>query len=435
MTDKHIPFAREVNEADLFTKYEKQAIAMVREYPLKSTLHSLSFLGGTPHLPVAQAWPRKSTGEPLHFIAQIDCSALPKTEPDSPSLPDEGALFFFADMSDGSGWYDDEYSHDNTPENWRVLYSSTLTKAPVSAPSDLSIIGGEYSPFLNNRTLRPGETFNTYYKWRLFPRLIKDYPLWYGFEGWWELETDVEAQIKRVSDLIKAQYLHFTDITTTASTLNNSPHYNTPHFIASKFDETFLFPDIGDEIFPYVYLMVEDYARFTSYLIDYRMSKNSLDPLLSAKVGELKSQLEAWILWAQSRGIYNAVSHADKQTFQNNLFEYAKACPLELQKILNAGLSYSWWNTFCHIGDSQTLTDNIPPEILALQRGNVRHQMLGYTPHADHITHDFNCEILFSIQSDDLAMMQFGDLDRLEFRIRPEDLKSRSFDKAYAVIG
>jgi len=72
---------------------------------------SLSRLGGRPTLPPEIDWPRHGqAGTPLHFLAQIDLSALPPTPlhgaPDAPTLPRSGLLFFFADLEEEMGWGD-----------------------------------------------------------------------------------------------------------------------------------------------------------------------------------------------------------------------------------------------------------------------------------------------------------------------------------------
>jgi uncharacterized protein YwqG len=62
-----------------------------------------SKLGGLPWLPDGMPWPRHAkTGEPLHFLAQIDLGGLPKTPlagaRRAERLPESGLLLFFADI-------------------------------------------------------------------------------------------------------------------------------------------------------------------------------------------------------------------------------------------------------------------------------------------------------------------------------------------------
>jgi Domain of unknown function (DUF1963) len=70
---------------------------------------SLSKLGGRPTLPPDIEWPRHGqAGTPLHSLAQIDLSTLPRTPlqnaPEEPTFPKRGLLFFFADMVEEMLW-------------------------------------------------------------------------------------------------------------------------------------------------------------------------------------------------------------------------------------------------------------------------------------------------------------------------------------------
>ncbi|MEO1703505.1 MAG: YwqG family protein [Pseudomonadota bacterium] len=95
-----------------------------------------SFLGGLPQLHPDQEWPKAPEGTPLHFLAQIDCSQLPKF-PQNP-LPETGTLFFFGKVDEEQIW--------DPPGRWsfkpagtsRVLYTD---RAPSTedrtAPTNL----------------------------------------------------------------------------------------------------------------------------------------------------------------------------------------------------------------------------------------------------------------------------------------------------------
>ena len=67
--------------------------------PLVAETDYRSWLGGAPRLPDPFNWPQRD-GKPLHFLAQIDCAALP------PGIwgglgPRAGWLAFFVGMADG----------------------------------------------------------------------------------------------------------------------------------------------------------------------------------------------------------------------------------------------------------------------------------------------------------------------------------------------
>jgi uncharacterized protein YwqG len=67
----------------------------VRLHPAEAAT-SRSRFGGVPFLPASLAWPRRGSGRPLHFLAQIDLRELPRT-PLTAALPADGMLAFFYD--------------------------------------------------------------------------------------------------------------------------------------------------------------------------------------------------------------------------------------------------------------------------------------------------------------------------------------------------
>jgi uncharacterized protein YwqG len=137
----------------LLGKYKQAGIALHRPYPPDPHNRGFSKFGGKPNLPAEIDWPRgtdpypqtpqpqswlrkltglfrsKPSGPPLHFLAQIDCSALP---PNQAQLPTCGGLFFFGRMDDEAVWDDDP--HGGT----RVIYIEKLDRAtpPRMPPHD-----------------------------------------------------------------------------------------------------------------------------------------------------------------------------------------------------------------------------------------------------------------------------------------------------------
>lgn len=99
------------------------------------------FLGGWPHLPDDLEWPRTPRGIPMHFLAQIDLSALPKgasvdgLEIMLPQHPGVGTLFVFGACHDYQIWQSDD--------PFRVLYHSepVLDLPPVAPPPGTPPLG------------------------------------------------------------------------------------------------------------------------------------------------------------------------------------------------------------------------------------------------------------------------------------------------------
>ena len=100
--------------------------------------------GGCPSLPDGVAWPvHPDTKRPLHFIAQVDLSAVPATPmpgcPFKAKLPPTGMLFFFFDFAEY--WNDKDIV--GAPKHSRVIYAA-VAGADREAPETLPNIG--YDP-------------------------------------------------------------------------------------------------------------------------------------------------------------------------------------------------------------------------------------------------------------------------------------------------
>ena len=161
---------------------------------------SLTRWGGLPSLPAEVDWPvHGETGQPRHFMAQIDLTALPATPlkgcPFKAKLPREGMLFFFFACTQnmiGDGL-------DGVPAVYsRVIYS-TEAGEERAAPDDLPKVnhasgqmGGEYAKEYNvlpARHLRP-YTIDTFWAPGYFVKGKYVQP----FEG----REDVEAKFQSI---------------------------------------------------------------------------------------------------------------------------------------------------------------------------------------------------------------------------------------------
>lgn len=105
--------------------------------------HSKSRMGGLPSLPDGMDWPvNPDTGLALHFMAQIDLSALPATPlpgcPVNAALPRRGMLYFFFDWAE---YWETEFGE--FPAQSRVIHGEAAG-ADRPAPDNLPMIG--YTP-------------------------------------------------------------------------------------------------------------------------------------------------------------------------------------------------------------------------------------------------------------------------------------------------
>lgn len=157
--------------AELFARHRADAVLLHRPYPPFAAAATKSRFGGLPALPSAIDWPRMKDGTPLHFLAQVDCRALPFPG----GLPERGMLFFFGRDDDEQIW-DEEFAGDRP---WRVIHAPDAAgdDPPRAAPADLPPIGGTY-PRPNWRPfLMKGETApNVHVEWPVELRRMETWP-------------------------------------------------------------------------------------------------------------------------------------------------------------------------------------------------------------------------------------------------------------------
>jgi uncharacterized protein YwqG len=101
--------------------YRSPSIMLHRPYPPTQFPPVRSRLGGLPLLPDAFDWPQGRRGDeeiPLHFLAQIDCSELPRVDQ---RMPSEGFLFFFARDDEEQRW-----TGGKRQDSVRVVYAPSI---------------------------------------------------------------------------------------------------------------------------------------------------------------------------------------------------------------------------------------------------------------------------------------------------------------------
>ena len=106
-----------------------------------------SKVGGTPYLPREEAWPLDGAGNPMFFLAQVDCTELQKL----PDFPHQGLLQFFHGADDVFGAdFDDLTAQTGFRVFWWPETDPGVREADVLAKKpDLEAPEGEaeyYSP-------------------------------------------------------------------------------------------------------------------------------------------------------------------------------------------------------------------------------------------------------------------------------------------------
>jgi uncharacterized protein YwqG len=99
----------------------------------------LSYFGGRPTAPRSFIWPdwtHEGVTEPLHFVMQIDCAAVPSSARHA-DFPTQGVLYFFLDL---------RWGHSN---GFRVLYADDAADGfvPASEPAGLAAAYGYEARF------------------------------------------------------------------------------------------------------------------------------------------------------------------------------------------------------------------------------------------------------------------------------------------------
>lgn len=156
---------------NIFLKHRRDAILLHAPFPPRANASGNSKFGGLPRLPAGHEWPRTSDNLPLHFLAQIDCSDLPRPSP----LPDRGVLFFFGRDDSEQVWNHDRPTHDDC----RVIHAPDATAATAlrPAPADLPPIADEYGlrcarDFLLDDEAGP----NVHIEWPVQPLAMPSWP-------------------------------------------------------------------------------------------------------------------------------------------------------------------------------------------------------------------------------------------------------------------
>ncbi|WP_294619428.1 DUF1963 domain-containing protein [uncultured Roseovarius sp.] len=124
--------ASEDDLRDMVTDSAVPALLLKRAWPIGEDVEGRSWLGGCPLLPTSMEWPKRpETGQPLHFLAQIDCADLPRIA-GGEALPNNGLLLFFA-------FIDEEMLWDDETGSGQVLYvpPQIVPEQPAKPPRDL----------------------------------------------------------------------------------------------------------------------------------------------------------------------------------------------------------------------------------------------------------------------------------------------------------
>jgi hypothetical protein len=106
----------------------RQAIVFRQVFPPAHDPGVRSFFGGAPLAARGFAWPRNARGEPLHFVMQVDCAAIPRAARLG-ALPDSGVLYFFLDLSWNTHGARVVHADDAPRSSWETVAPCSATSA------------------------------------------------------------------------------------------------------------------------------------------------------------------------------------------------------------------------------------------------------------------------------------------------------------------
>ncbi|MEP6342790.1 MAG: DUF1963 domain-containing protein [Maricaulaceae bacterium] len=474
---------------ELLERDKSTAIMLYRPYPPSPPHKEESYLGGLPKLPPNVKWPEmKKTYDnverttSMHFLAQINLSEIKS----SSDLPQQGALYFFADLS-GPAYesnegttviYSPNYSSDwpqrALPENISEHHSiwSVSTLGPQKAPfprwpvrffKQHSFKTEGYSDeFLHQR-------YNKY-------QPINDPDNIYHMQSFWEIH---EAEILKRSQL-PANVL--TDIgaktTDTSQWLTyirkenelNIPKGDFPHFGGLMYEiSTYILRTTTHTINSHARLAISWKISFESQMKQYeKRIANGEEGLRKPKYIQqkplygkesleiLKTQSENWQKISQEIGYKNELTAKQREDFITWLKNVGQMRGPKTKTKTHQGEKYSTLifsnsdiqksfleslQTLFHksIEDAE-LKDMIPDHYFSdLTAKNlydrhltISHQLLGNPPRrTNSIDIRQNDVLLLSLFSDYGVNFLFGDADQMQFYIDKDDLAARRFDKAW----
>ena len=449
----------------LFQRLRRDAVLLHRPYPPHLAADTNSKFGGLPTLPENYPWPRMNDGKPLHFLAQIDCSALPFAS----ELPDNGILFFFALESDEQVW-DEEYLGD---KGYRVVHIPDVTgKEPLRAPpDDLPPIGQFYPPSNQRPFLREGEAgSNLHVEWPIELRQIESWP---DASALTEADLDLPdnrdwlqrrfsrlpwkrrraiAQADKDARLREAYHEKLEGLrlsafkAASAYTLSEGKPEGERSPGNTKLAEPILAQE-GEYVWPEGWVTIGYFCRAMRRELE-RLSDNHKPKGVEAHL----ATAESWIASADAGGDTEPVSEADRKALRDwmdSLMQAKVAAQPEKEAVvLRYGVvdcvvlaCVATIRNFAHDRASAELISPVVYTALASHfQGNGTFglkfsQMLGYAPSSQQarMTND-PAFCLLSLASDQGLGWMFGDVGEATFYIFPEALEARAFDRVEASV-
>jgi hypothetical protein len=372
-----------------------------------------SWFGGLPPIN-PNRWPRASkTGLPLHHLASIDLSEVPRGK-NTPALPESGILSFFADTGIDTGDLD-----------VGVLFTDTKLKLiPSNPPADCPpLYGDNWSSYCRGAASVTEA-----------PRAYRRWPIEFSF--------------------VASVGISYPSLERVISGLGPRPE-SIHIFTTTKLDHT------PDGVFPWdaVRRIVNGFQySFTPHeqsrtFVQYPGAKQSTPEeherqwqVKDRQMDDVRHFIKHWSHRLEGRDPFNAIGPIMAAQLENDF----KALSFESKHKCRYGRGTSPIRDAASdvyrdmVAGPIGLFERIPAEIREYLSNERRkpgwnksglHQMFGLSPSVQQDPVKFGEEILlFSAASDDMLSWLWGDVGLINFRISPENLSSQKWDKVWGLF-
>ena len=423
------------NETDaLFRRYRRDAVLLHRPWPPHAGPPTNSRFGGLPNLPESYAWPRTSSGTPLHFLAQIDCADIRfKT-----ALPERGVLFFFGRDDLEQIWNEEPPASDDC----RVLYAldAFALTPPRQPPADL--------PPIQDRRQGP----NVHTAWPIVPLSFDSFPdasalpelhawSWRSFLEALRGAPAAREEMKRDAEMRKAydaQLKARRVAALVAATGARPPGDATPLNFETTAGAAILGSAAsGPEAFPQHWAYVHHLARAILHRPAYYAYGDGSERIVA--------EAERWLARAREVPLDRPVAEDDRRALRTWLVSLKSpgdpsemgSRAAQLAFVAAVGTIRSW------AGDP-ALAALVPADVYAAceplfygyhERDPQFSQMLGHAPSAQEaLPADDPTICLLNLDTDRALGWSFGDGGQCTFWITPRDLARRDFSKVKGTI-
>lgn len=404
----------------------RDAIYLHRPFPVPSALDDKNtYLGGSPRLPESIAWPKATNGRPMSFMAQIDCSDLPKTSFD---LPEKGLLLFFASLDEDSYCEDDPYAFG------RVVFEPKTGSPEREAPPDLTLPSAMKGWPYEGLRFRSDDV-GTLRRWPLKAYLVNSWPPVLPDANWQEQsKRDYGDMCQR---MLSADIFRSVGV---APDFQQRVHY---------WGRRGPYDPQDDAPFPQCWRIVD---AITCAFVKQASSMRDLPYLGKVALKKFMEEAEGFLKEAQTAEPFSALPQARQEAFAKWVsrlmttrhdaihYDASDAVEMGMAAALRDAATTPESRAIIPKAYFEDLYWDHVPSKGKVSKGQTRvttriHQMLGHrVPGGSAPVWDTEDNVvLLQLYSDRAIPFLFGDGGYLQFCIHRDDLAARRFDRAFCL--